>query len=87
MNRKTTKHVLILSCLFFLSATAKSQSLIAYADSIRKLYQIPELGYAVVTADNIVELNVLGVRRINTGFSAKLNDKFHISTEFRSNVF
>ncbi|MFN8297160.1 MAG: serine hydrolase domain-containing protein [Chitinophagales bacterium] len=63
---------------------ANAQSLISYADSIRKLYQIPALGYAVVTADNIIESKVLGVRRVSTNYYVKSNDKFHIGSNTKA---
>lgn len=84
MNRKTTQHLLLLCCFIFFNAASKGQSLITYADSIRKLYQIPALGYAVVTSDNIIELKTLGVRRANTNFRVTQNDKFHIGSNTKA---
>lgn len=42
--------------------------------------QIPELGYAVISADSIYALSVTGVQRVNTTYPAHINDRFHIGS-------
>lgn len=55
-----------------------------FADSIRIQYKIPELAFAVVSADTIFELKTLGVQRINTEFKAKPDDRFHIGSNTKA---
>ncbi len=84
MNTSTIRFYLFACLLFNTYITVNAQSLISYADSIRKVYQIPALGYAVITSDNIIELKTLGVRRANTNFYVKPNDKFHIGSNTKA---
>ena len=74
--------IIILFSLALLNT--KAQSLYSYADSIRKVYRIPELAYAVVSSDSVFELQTLGVQRINTNYAAKLNDRFHIGSNTKA---
>lgn len=76
--------VLLFLVLFFSEKSAHSQSSIAYADSIRNSYNIPELAYAVVSADSVLELNVAGVKRANTNYKAALTDRFHIGSNTKA---
>ena len=71
------KLFLILLFLPFLCG-AKKGSLADFADSIRKAYHIPELGFAVVSADSVYEMKVLGVTKMNATRKAALTDKFRI---------
>ncbi|OXA76840.1 hypothetical protein B0A65_18005 [Flavobacterium frigidimaris] len=57
-----------------------SQKNSSFADSIRIKYKIPELAYAVVSSDSILEIQALGYQRINTNFKAKLSDKFRLGS-------
>ncbi len=70
--------------LLTLFTVLKAQNMKAFVDSIRKRYQIPELAYAVVSADSIFELQVLGVQRTNTNFQATINDRFHIGSNTKA---
>jgi CubicO group peptidase (beta-lactamase class C family) len=69
---------LFLSLIF--SGTLQSQSNKDFADSIRKIYHIPELAYAVVSSDKIYEEQVLGIKKIHTTIPAALTDKFRIGS-------
>lgn len=60
------------------------QTLTDFADSVRLKYKIPELAFAVVSADTIFELQTLGVQRINTDFKAKTDDRFHIGSNTKA---
>ena len=60
------------------------QTTIDFADSIRIKYKIPELVFAVVSADTIIEFQALGVQRINTDFKAKPDDRFHIGSNTKA---
>ncbi|MCV2485820.1 beta-lactamase family protein [Flavobacterium sp. SH_e] len=50
------------------------------AEEIRKQYKIPELAYAVVSSDSILEINVLGFQRYKSSHKAKINDKFRLGS-------
>src|SRR5689334_383912 len=56
------------------------QSTLAYADSVRRAHQVPAIGYAVVTADGVLELEVLGVKQAGTDRKAERNDRFRIGS-------
>lgn len=80
MNKSTIKYLLLLIVLTNLTIGARSQSLVAFADSIRKVYNVPALAYAVVKSDDIPTIGVVGVRRVNTNYTAKITDRFHIGS-------
>lgn len=56
----------------------------AVADSLQKAFHIPELGYAVVSSDQIIEQEVLGYKKINTDRKADLSDKFRIGSNTKA---
>ena len=62
--------LLLLLLLWLLGPTARGQASRAYADSVRRAYGIPELAYAVVAADTVLQAQVLGVQRQHTSFLA-----------------
>jgi CubicO group peptidase (beta-lactamase class C family) len=66
------------------SATLKSQSIKAFADSIRTACTIPELGYAILSSDKIYEMQVTGVKKINSTLNASLTDKFRIGSNTKA---
>ncbi|PZP40533.1 MAG: hypothetical protein DI598_19275, partial [Pseudopedobacter saltans] len=72
--------------LFFLTIffVVSGQTKINFADSVRIKYKIPELAFAVVSADTIIEFQTLGVQRINTDFKAKPDDRFHIGSNTKA---
>jgi len=78
------KITITITFVCFLVFSSKSQSLISFADSIRKVYQIPELAYAVLSSDSVFELQTLGVQRINTNYKATINDRFHIGSNTKA---
>jgi len=61
-----------------------SKTLEAFADSIRKAYHIPELGYAVVSSDKVYELGVMGVKKKGTKIVAKQSDIFRIGSNTKA---
>lgn len=63
--------------------TASAQTEIL-ADSIRRLYEIPELAYAVVSADSVLEMRVLGYRRWGADFAAGPDDRFRIGSNTKA---
>ena len=74
--------ITIICILFF--APARAQKLQAFADSIRQAYHIPELGYAVVSADSVLELQVMGVHKRKTHDAASLKDRFRIGSNTKA---
>lgn len=78
---KNTLTILIVLTAF---QWAKGQNLLTFADSIRKQYKIPELAYAVVSSEKVLELAVIGVKKINTSIVAESNDKFRIGSNTKA---
>jgi CubicO group peptidase (beta-lactamase class C family) len=79
------RYCLVLALVIFISsAGAQDQSHQSVADSIRIEYGIPEIGYAVVSADSIIEINTLGFKMIHKEYAAEPNDKFHLGSIAKS---
>ena len=72
------KKNLFAALLFVFFNLSYSQQNSSFADSIRIKYHIPELAYAVVSSDAILEIEALGYQRINTVFKAKIDDRFRL---------
>lgn len=72
--------------LFFLASylVGSGQDILHFADSIRIKYRIPELAFAVVSADTVFVQQTLGVQRINSDFAAKPNDRFHLGSNTKA---
>lgn len=71
--------------LFLLSAFfGISQSTKVFADSILRVHHIPELAYAVVSGDKILEMEVLGLKKINSARVAQIDDKFRIGSNTKA---
>ena len=77
------KNILLLVCLLT-AYICKGQINVAYADSIRKHYRIPELSYAVVDAKTVLEIAALGKHSIQLTDTASLNDRFHIGSNTKA---
>lgn len=77
---------LIIFCSQQLPAQDKhlNDSLTNYADSIPLAYKIPELAFAVLSADSIIELQTLRFQRIGTDFKATSGDRFHIGSNTKA---
>jgi len=58
MNRLIVSIILLATVM-----TAKTQNILTFADSLIQTGQIPELGYAVISADSILELQTVGFHR------------------------
>ncbi|MBC7426482.1 MAG: serine hydrolase, partial [Bacteroidia bacterium] len=69
---------------FHTSLITYGQSLEHFADSIRQKYDIPELAFAVISADSIYEMKILGFQRINTRYKAQPDDKFRIGSNTKA---
>ncbi len=57
-----------------------SQKNSRFVDSIRIKYNIPEVAYAVVSSDSVLEINALGNKRIGSDLRADLSDKFRLGS-------
>lgn len=60
--------------------TAWTQPITAFADSVRRAYDVPELGYAVVTSSAVIHLEVMGVKQVGTERRAERTDRFRIGS-------
>lgn len=61
-----------------------SQDLQSIADSIRFEYHIPELGFAIVSADSVYELDCLGFKRADSRIAAEITDRFHLGSNTKA---
>lgn len=77
------KSLALFLCLIA-SFLLSGQSTNSFADSIRTHYQIPELAFAVLSADTIYEMHISGVQRITTTFQSNLQDKFRIGSNTKA---
>lgn len=69
------------------SMTVKGQNLSNSIDSLMEANQIPELGFAVISPDSILELKTLGFHRIdnkNEHTKAKPSDYFHLGSNTKA---
>jgi CubicO group peptidase (beta-lactamase class C family) len=64
--------------------TSYSQAFISFADSVRKAYHIPEIGIAVVSSSTILELDVIGEKKIGSGRPAAKADRFRIGSNTKT---
>lgn len=83
MHHFVTAKLFLLSLLLSGCLYSKAQSY-KQADSIRLAYQLPELAYAVVSADSIFEIQVCGVKRNGTDWPAKITDRFRIGSNTKA---
>lgn len=60
------------------SVVCFGQNNVQFADSIRTTSNIPELSYAVITGNSILEIRALGYHSIDLNDEATINDRFHI---------
>lgn len=71
--------------IFALCFTAgKAQKTAQFADSIREIYHIPEISYAVVDNKNIFEIEALGNHSAELPDAATLDDRFHIGSNTKA---
>jgi len=78
------KFKIIFIFFYTLSTCMFAQNHVQYADSIRVSNAIPELSYAVVSGDKILEINALGVHSVDLKDAATLNDRFHIGSNTKA---
>lgn len=75
--------VFLLSCLLPSLASTQAPTQ-AFADSVRRAYGVPELGYAVVSADSVLEWAVIGQQRAEGDYPAQWDDRFHIGSNTKA---
>lgn len=74
-----------LTFLFILNLTSLwAQKTAPFADSIRIVYHIPEISYAVVDSKSILEIGALGKHSVALLDTATLNDRFHIGSNTKA---
>ncbi len=78
------KKIISTFIFFFISSFLVGQTTFAFADSIRKVYKIPELAFAVVTSNAINEMQTIGIKKINSNLSANKYDRFRIGSNTKA---
>jgi CubicO group peptidase (beta-lactamase class C family) len=78
------RHFVFIVCLLLSAVPCYCQHNVSLADSIRVKYRMPELCYAVVSADSVIEMYALGERKIHSGSTATLNDRFRIGSNTKA---
>lgn len=81
---KAASLILILLVIISSARQADSQTLAETAESIRKEYKIPELAYAVVSSDRVIEIQILGFKRIDLKLAAEPTDRFHLGSNTKA---
>ncbi len=84
MTNRIRKTIISVLILFTSITVTYCQGLKNYADSIRVVYKIPELGYAVVSSDSVYELEVIGYKKIGSGRVAEKRDLFRIGSNAKA---
>lgn len=73
--------------LIFFTFSIYCQNLTVIADSLRIKYKIPEIAFAVVSVDSIIEMQTLGFHKIESNKKedeAKINDYFHLGSNTKA---
>ncbi|MEO6167978.1 MAG: serine hydrolase domain-containing protein [Chitinophagales bacterium] len=70
--------------LLNLPGLSSGQQTVQFADSIRRAYNIPELAYAVVNQNSVLDIAFLGHHSINLPDTATVNDRFHIGSDTKA---
>lgn len=75
-----------LSILFWLAGASPlcGQHFPVWADSIRMVYHIPGLSYAVVSAEKVLALEALGYKKNNSTLIAGLEDRYRIGSNTKT---
>ena len=74
-----------LSALFlFILINTRAQKTTHFADSIRDVFNIPEVSYAVVDSKTTLEIVALGKHSVDLPDTATLNDRFHIGSNTKA---
>jgi CubicO group peptidase (beta-lactamase class C family) len=78
------RKITFISTLLLLSNGLFAQNMVHYADSIRRTNNIPELAFAVVSGDSILEMAFLGHHAVNLKDTAAITDRFHIGSNTKA---
>src|SRR5688572_26927354 len=74
----------LLPALLAITNLSYSQYIRSFADSVRQHYNVPELAFAVISSDSVLECHTLGVKRANTAYAAQPGDRFHIGSNTKA---
>ena len=81
------KRLLITILILIVLKSVYAQQPLTFADTLILKNQIPELGFAVISKDSIIELRILGYHRNdsrNEQTKAKLSDNFHLGSNTKA---
>jgi D-alanyl-D-alanine carboxypeptidase len=72
--------------MFFLLITVSinGQNLASYVDSIRVKNSMPEIGYAIINPDTILQLTTLGYHKFSDRDTATIKDLFHLGSNTKA---
>ena len=75
----------LITILFItISTICFGQQTIQFADSIRKVFNIPEISYAVIDRKTIIEIVAIGKHSTELPDIATINDRFHIGSNTKA---
>ncbi|PWV51671.1 serine hydrolase [Chitinophaga sp. S165] len=74
----------LLPLLLAITNLSYSQNIRSFADSVRQQYNVPELAFAVISSDSVLECHTLGIKRANTDYAAQQGDRFHIGSNTKA---
>lgn len=83
-NMKFHRLITLLFLSFLAVALHAQVPMQAFADSVRAAHGVPELGYAVVSADSVLAWAVLGTQRAGMDYPARPDDRFHIGSNTKA---
>jgi len=81
------RYIILPLVIITATLTSFSDELSNFADSLRKQYDIPELGYVVLSPDSIIEIDVSGYNRNDhkiKEYQAELSDYFHLGSNTKA---
>lgn len=70
--------------VILITTLTSAQEKTSFADNIRIKYKIPELAYAVISSDSVLEMQIRGTPRIKSNFKASITDKFRIGSNTKA---
>lgn len=79
--KKTSAFLLLFICIYNCSY---AQTMSKFIDSVRKVYHIPELNYAVVSSEKVIEIQASGYKKADSYLKAELSDKFRIGSNTKT---
>jgi CubicO group peptidase (beta-lactamase class C family) len=81
MNKRT---VILATLMLGYAPLIAQKNIAALVDSIRIAYQIPELNYAVLSSEKILDIRALGVKKRGSSSLAQLDDRFRIGSNTKT---